>query len=212
MRNRLVNALATSVCLYFFAMGCGVVNGEWTGERQALAQEPQKPDVSLELNQQLGDLQQLEQASPQGKGEAISQSEAEEEDLPEWKSIGPLRPGSDPYKEIAGTWEGEYSAYNTKYELTLEIGKRGKESVAIFIFQRPKKRKQSGSFEMKCEYSPKNKIYTLSGKDWLEHPRNYHMLDMTGTIEKGVFRGEIFNVNGDESIGKFKLERNGEGQ
>ena len=70
-----------------------------------------------------------------------------------------------------------------------------------------KKRTQTGSFEMKCEYSPREELYTLSGTNWLERPRSYNMVDMTGTIEKGIFRGGIFNKNGDRSIGRFKLEK-----
>jgi uncharacterized protein (TIGR02145 family) len=97
--------------------------------------------------------------------------------------------------DIAGIWEGSYSANQGETGLTLNVYKEKGSYKAIFDFYSlpGKTNSQKGKYYMDVQYNQSTKEYYLKGSRWIEQPSGYGLIDLKGAIAGDVFSGSTYN-------------------
>ena len=97
----------------------------------------------------------------------------------------------DPYKALVGTYKGSYVAAQGETGMTLTIYMEGEGCKAIYEFYNlpGKTNAKNGSYYMDVTYLPESREYAFTSTEWIEHPTNYYMLELCGTLDGDVLSG-----------------------
>jgi len=102
-------------------------------------------------------------------------------------------------------YKGHYFCLQGRTSLTLKINLAQKNADAIFEFVTDKNVK--GSFNMSGSFDKDNKTIDLYGKDWIEQPGRFLVVDL-----KGTFNDNFSTLSGSiltDGCSTFEVSRNG---
>ena len=100
--------------------------------------------------------------------------------------------------EIVGVWTGWYTANQGKVKLTLTINS---DMTGKFDFSNMHGMSNSKSGSYTVLVTDYNGTYNVTGKEWINQPSLYYMLNLNGSIANGRFSGNT------DSGGQFQLNK-----